>query len=191
YVQLLGGIRFDRFDLLYHNNRSNDTLGRMDNLVSPRAGLVVKPVTQLSLYSSYSVSYLPSAGDQFSSLTTITQQVRPEKFNNYEVGLKWDLLSELSVTASGYRLNRTNTRSTDPNDPTRIVQTGSQRTNGFELAFTGIATPQWQLSGGYSWQDAFVTRATTAAWAGAQVGQVPHHAFSLWNNYRFHPRMSA
>ena len=32
-----------------------------------------------------------------------------------------------------YRLNRTNTRSTDPNDPTRIVQTGSQRTNGYEL----------------------------------------------------------
>ena len=25
---------------------------------------------------------------------------------------------------------RTNTRSTDPNDPTRIIQTGSTRTNG-------------------------------------------------------------
>ena len=56
----------------YHNNRNGDTLGRIDNLVSPRAGVVVKPIAPLSLYGSYSVSYLPSSGDQFSSLTTIT-----------------------------------------------------------------------------------------------------------------------
>ena len=37
-------------------------------MVSPRAGLVIKPITPLSLYASYSVSYLPSSGDQFSSL---------------------------------------------------------------------------------------------------------------------------
>ena len=39
-----------------------------------------------------------------------------------------------------YRLDRTNTRSTDPNDPTRIVQTGSQQTNGFEAGVAGNAT---------------------------------------------------
>ena len=114
----------------YHNNRNGDELGRVDDLVSPRAGVVVKPVAALSLYGSYSVSYLPSSGDQFSSLTTITQQVKPEKFNNYEVGAKWDAADSLSLTTAVYRLDRTNTRSTDPNDPTRIVQTGSQRTNG-------------------------------------------------------------
>ena len=35
---------FDRFDLQYHNNRNGDTLDRVDDLVSPRAGVVVKPV---------------------------------------------------------------------------------------------------------------------------------------------------
>src|SRR5262249_43205841 len=110
YVQLTGGVGVVRVDMTEHNNRNNHTLGREDNLVSPRAGLVVKPVTQLSLYSSYSVSYLPSSGDQFSSLTTITQQVKPEKFQNYEVGMKWDFLPDLSITTAVYRLNRTNTR---------------------------------------------------------------------------------
>ena len=43
-VQVVGGVRFDRFDLEYHNNRNGDTLGRVDNLVSPRAGVVFKPV---------------------------------------------------------------------------------------------------------------------------------------------------
>mgnify|MGYP003694657421 CR=1 FL=1 len=54
--------------------------------------MVVKPIAPLSIYGSYSVSYLPSSGDQFSSLTTITQQVEPERFNNYEVGVKWDIV---------------------------------------------------------------------------------------------------
>ncbi|MEA2338296.1 MAG: catecholate siderophore receptor [Thermoanaerobaculia bacterium] len=191
HLQVVGGLRLDRFDLRYHNNRNGDTLGRVDNLVSPRAGIVVKPVTALSLYGSYSVSYLPSSGDQFSSLTTITQQVKPEKFNNYELGMKWDAARDLSLTAAVYRLDRTNTRATDPNDPTRIVQTGSQRTNGYELGINGQLTSAWSIAGGYAHQDAFVTSATTAARAGAQVAQVPHHMLSLWNNVRFNERTGA
>jgi catecholate siderophore receptor len=190
-LQLVTGVRFDHFDLQYHNNRNGDNLRRIDNLVSPRAGLVYKPVTPLSLYVNYSVSYLPSSGDQFSSLTTITQQVRPEKFNSYEAGAKWELARAFSLTAAVYRLDRTNTRATDPNDPTRIVQTGSQRTNGFEFGVNGNLTRHWSVAGGYAWQDAFVTSATTAAKAGAVVAQVPHNTFSLWNNYRILPRWGA
>jgi len=119
YVQVVAGLRFDHFDLRFHNNRNGDDLRRIDNLVSPRAGVIVKPVTQLSIYGNYSVSYLPSSGDQFSSLTTITQQVKPEKFSNYEMGVKWDIYRSLSLMTAVYRLDRTNTRAIDPNDPTR------------------------------------------------------------------------
>src|SRR5262249_25550090 len=136
HLQVVAGARFDYFDLQYHDNRTGTNLRRIDNLVSPRAGIVVRPVAQLSIYGSYSVSYLPSSGDQFSSLTTITQQVKPEKFNNYEGGVKWDI-ANVSLTAALYRLDRSNTRSTDPNDPTRIVQTGRTRTNGYEMALNG------------------------------------------------------
>ncbi len=190
-VQLLGGLRFDRFDLTYHNNRNNDTLDRVDDLVSPRAGLVYKPVAALSVYGSYAVSYLASSGDQFSSLTAITEQVKPERFNNYELGLKWEPRSGLAATAAAYRLDRTNTRATDPNDPTRIVQTGSQRTNGFELGITGRVSSAWRIAGGYAYQDASVTSATVAAKEGAAVAQVPKHTASLWNHYQFLPRFGA
>lgn len=189
YVQVVVGLRYDYFDLQYHNNRNGDNLRRIDNLASPRVGVVFKPLTELSLYGSYSVSYLPSSGDQFSSLTTITQQVKPEKFSNYEVGVKWDIRRNLSFTSALYRLNRTNTRATDPNNPTAIIQTGSQRTNGFEIGLNGNITPAWSVAGGYSSQDAFITGATTAAIAGKQVGQVPHNTFSLWNKYQLLPRL--
>jgi len=188
-IQVVAGLRFDRFDLTYHNNRTSDTLDRPDNLVSPRAGIVYKPIAPVSVYGSYSVSYLPGSGDQFSSLTVITEQLKPEKFRNYEVGVKWDAAPGLSVATALYRLDRTNTRSTDPNDPTRSIQTGSQRTNGFELGVNGQIVPRWNVAGGYAYQDAYVRTATAAAAAGAQVAQVPHHTLSLWNNYQVHPRV--
>ncbi|MGH9968329.1 MAG: TonB-dependent siderophore receptor [Pyrinomonadaceae bacterium] len=184
-VQVLAGVRFDRFDLRFHNNRNGENFSRLDSLISPRLGIVVKPVVPLSVYASYSVSYLPSSGDQFSSLTAITQTLKPEKFSNYEIGTKWDLRRSLSLTVAAYRLDRTNTKATDPNDPTRIVQTGSQRTNGFELGLSGSVTRDWKIAGGYAYQDARVTSATTAAPTGARVAQVPRNTFSLWNNYSF------
>ena len=189
YVQVVGGLRADTFNLQYHNNRNGDDLARRDNLVSPRAGIVVKPIVPLSLYGSYTVSYLPGSGDQFSSLTAITEQVKPEKFLNYELGAKWDVAPALALTVAGYRLDRTNTRATDPNDPTRIVQTGSQRTNGFEAGLNGRVTARWQIAGGYAFQDAFVTSATVSARAGARVAQVPRHALSVWNTYQVRPRL--
>jgi catecholate siderophore receptor len=191
YLQVVAGLRFDHFDLQFHNNRNNEDLRRIDNLLSPRVGVIFKPITPLSIYSNYSVSYLPSSGDQFSSLTVITQQVKPEKFDNYEVGVKWDLRRSLALTTAVYRLERSNTRSTDPNDPTRIVQTGGQRTNGYEVGMNGSITRSWRFAGGYAYQDAFITSATTAARPGAQVAQVPHHNFSFWNNYQVLSRLAA
>jgi catecholate siderophore receptor len=183
-------VRYDHFDLIYHNNRTGDTLRRIDRLVSPRFGVVLKPIEEVSVYGSYGVSYLPSSGDQFSSLTTITEQVKPEKFSNYELGLKWDIRRDLTLSSAVYRLDRTNTRATDPNNPAAIIQTGSQRTNGFELGMNGNVTRKWRVAGGYAFQDAEITSAT-AAIAGKRVGQVPHHTFSLWNNYQFLPKLGA
>jgi len=189
HVQVIAGLRFDYFDLQFHNNRNGDNLRRIDRLVSPRTGIVIKPILPLSVYANYSVSYLPSSGDQFSSLTTITQQVKPEKFSNYELGAKWDVRPNLALTTAIYRQDRTNTRTTDPNDPTRILQTGSQRTNGLEVGLNGSIARSWSIAGGYAYQDAFIASATITAPKGARVAQVPRHTFSLWNKYQALPRL--
>jgi catecholate siderophore receptor len=189
HVQIVAGLRFDYFDLQFHNKRNGGDLRRIDRLISPRVGIVVKPLTLLSIYANFGVSYLPSSGDQFSSLTAITQQIKPEMFRNYELGAKWDVRRNLSLTTAVYRQGRTNTRATDPNDSTRILQTGSQRTNGYELGIDGSVTRAWSIAGGYAYQNAFITSDTTAARAGAQVAQVPHQTFSLWNKYQVMRRL--
>ncbi|HEX2092397.1 MAG TPA: TonB-dependent siderophore receptor [Longimicrobiaceae bacterium] len=183
--QAIIGVRYDRFAVDFQDNRSGRELDRSDDLVSPRAGLVFKPVEAASLYGSYSVSYLPSSGDQFSSLTATTETLEPERFTSYEVGAKWDVRPGLSLTAAVYRLDRTNTSAPDPVDANRLVQTGSQRSTGVELGGTGNLTPDWQVVAGAAFQKAEITRTTTAARTGAKVPLVPERTFSLWNRYQF------
>jgi catecholate siderophore receptor len=186
YLQLIAGARLERFDLTFHNFRNSEDLDRQDDLISPRAGLVVKPLEPFSFYGSYSVSYLPSAGDQFASLTATSETLEPEKFENYEVGAKLDVVTGLSLTAAVYQLDRTNTSAPDPVDPSRTIQTGSQRTKGLEFGATGNLTPRWQAAAGYANQDAHITSQTSQAALGAKVPLVPRNTFSLWNKYQLH-----
>ncbi len=179
--QTIIGVRAERFSMRYHDNRNQGNLSRVDRLVTPRVGVIYKPVEPLSLYGSVSRSWLPSAGDQFTALTVTTQALQPERFTNREVGLKWEVRPVLSLTAAVYQLDRTNTTSPDPLDVTRVVQTGSQRTTGSEVGFSGDVTSRWQIAGGLAVQRALLTRTTTAAKAGAQVPLVPRTTASLWN----------
>ncbi len=187
--QAVVGARYEHFDVDFYNARTDEALSRTDDLVSPRAALLFKPVEAVTFYSSYSVSALPSSGDQFSSLTVTTETLKPEKFKNYEIGAKWDILDRLSVASAVYRLDRTNTTAPDPSDPTRLVQTGSQRTRGFELSVTGAVIPEWQIIGGYAHQDATITSRTAAAPEGARVPLVPRNTASLWNRYQLTPAL--
>ncbi|MBB4637647.1 TonB-dependent siderophore receptor [Longimicrobium terrae] len=188
-LQLLGGVRFDRFDIDFHNNRNDEDLSRRDNLVSPRAGVIFKPMETASIYGSWSVSYLPSSGDQFGSLTATTKTLEPEEFTNREVGFKWDARSNLSLTAALYRLDRTNTTAPDPADPSRIVQTGAQRTHGWELGATGNITDNWQIVGGFARQSARIVSTTSAAKAGQRTPLVPERSWSLWNRVQVVPAL--
>ena len=68
WLQLIGGLRFDRFDLSALDQNTNINRQRIDNLVSPQAAVIIKPRDNLSFYGVYAISYLPASGDQFSAL---------------------------------------------------------------------------------------------------------------------------
>jgi len=189
--QAVLGLRVDRFAQRFHNNRTDENLARNDALVSPRAGLIFKPAEPMSLYGSFGVSHLPSSGDQFSSLTATTQSLEPERFTNYEIGAKWDVTPSLSLSSALFRLDRSNSPAQDPADVTRTIQTGAQRTTGYELGATGRITSRWDVVGGFSSQHAEIVNATTAGPAGATVPLVPRHTASLWNKVQLAPAFAA
>ncbi|WP_454722499.1 MULTISPECIES: TonB-dependent receptor [Cupriavidus] len=194
WFQVIAGLRYDRFQVDFHNNRNGDRFETSDNLVSPRIGLVFKPMLDMSLYANYSIAHQPRAGDQLSSLALTNASLKPEKFENYEIGAKWDVRPALSLTAALYRLNRSNVVVLDPNDPTntRTMLSDGQRTDGFELGVNGRITSAWSVSGGYSYTNAkFIADTSATLRDGARVGQVPKHTFALWNRYDFTPMWGA
>ncbi|QLC21878.1 TonB-dependent siderophore receptor [Parasphingopyxis sp. CP4] len=185
------GIRFDRFEIdvvdqIEINDGAADGndgfLSRSDSEWSPRIGLIYKPQDNVSLYASYARSFLPRSGDQFLSLSPTTENLAPEQFDNYEIGVKWDLQPALSLTAAIFRLDRENGTTPDPNDPGNSILTGS-RTEGFEVQLVGEILPGWSVNAGYSYLDADERgRVVGAALANRTLAQVPEHMFSMWNH---------
>jgi len=188
HFQAVLGLRYDQFDVDFDNNRTGVRLESDDDLVSPRAGLIYKPVEPVSLYASYSVTYLPRSGAQMTSLTATNEALDPEEYENYEIGAKWDLRPDLSLSAAVYRLDRTNVAIPDPLDPSLSILVDGQKTEGVELGISGQVTEAWSMFGGYAYQDGELT-ATASATAvdGATLAQLPEHKISLWNRYQLTP----
>jgi catecholate siderophore receptor len=191
-LQLIAGLRYDNFQVDLQNNRTGARFATSDGLLSPRIGVVFHPIKPVSMYTSYSLSYLPRAGEQLSSLSLSNQALEPEQFRNYEAGVKWDVNPSLAVTTAVYQLDRGNVAVTDPADPTRTMLVDGQRTRGFEADATGYITPRWNVTAAYTWQDGEITRSLTpTAQAGARLAQLPEHSIALWNMVDLTVRWSA
>lgn len=188
YIDVIAGIRFDNFDLKFRNGLDGQRLARVDNIWSPRAGLVVKPFEELSLYGSWSRSFLPSGGDQFNVLTVTESNLEPQGFLNYEAGFKAQVLPRLFFTGALYQLDRTNVPIAA--GPFANTQVGLTRTRGGEITLTGYLTDEWQVALGYGHQAAKVLNGN-AADIGKTVPSVPRDTFSFWNRYDFTPILGA
>lgn len=178
------GVRYDNFDVDFVNNRTGQQLESNDNLWSPRASLIFKPIETVSLYATYSLTYLPRSGEQLASLTATNATLAPEKFTNYELGAKWDVNPDLQVTAAIYQLDRTNVIIPDPTDPTRTILAGAQRSKGFEFGASGNITEDWSFIAAYAYQDGKFTKPISATvLAGSWLANLPKHNISVWNRY--------
>ncbi|MBX7493848.1 TonB-dependent siderophore receptor [Qipengyuania sp. 1NDW9] len=189
FIEIVGGLRWDRFDL-----ETLDLIGgvegdRVDEEFSPRLGLIVKPTPDLSIYASFSESFLPQAGDQFLVLSPTRTQFEPEKFTNYEIGAKWAPMDNVLVNAAIFRLERTNIRAVDPTDPTLTVLAGESRAEGFEIGAVGEVTDFWKANLGYTYLDGELLNDNAFGDAGQRLQQLPEHSISAWNRFDFNDKL--
>ena len=180
HLELVAGLRYDRFDLRTVDGLTNTPGNRVDEQVSPRFGVIVKPNEQLSFYASYAESFLPQSGDQFFILSQANAALEPEQFTNYELGAKWAPLDNVLLSAAVFRLDRTNTR-----DTTGLVTvlTGASRVEGFEISAVGEVTDFWQANVGYTYLDGELRTTSTFGTAGQRLQQLPEHQISAWNRF--------
>ena len=183
-VQLVAGMRYERFDLESVNLQNGFSGSRVDEKWSPRLGLIVKPADDVSLYASYATSFLPQSGDQFSVLSALSETLVPEKFEYLELGAKWAITPALFATAAVFQLDRSNSQAPDQANPGQIILTGATRVKGIELSLAGEVTRDLQLTLGYTLFDGQVRTTTSAAPAGRDLQQLPRHQASAWARYQ-------
>lgn len=194
--QIIAGLRYDQFKTKFNDiKNSSNSANVNDQFLSPRVGLVYKPIEPVSIYTNYSLSYLPRTGEQLTSLTSSNKSFDPEKFTNIEFGLKYDLLQSFSISSAIYRLERSKMAITDPSNSSNIIIVDGQVTKGFELGVAGKLFDAHSMYGGYTYQDAEITKTqgtgSSQITSGTLLGHVPKHTFSLWNKYEFNETWSA
>jgi catecholate siderophore receptor len=186
-VDFTGGLRWDRFDLDYRTvgaAAAETNLGRTDDMISWRAGVVYKPRPSGSVYASAGTSMNPST--EGLSLTAATVALEPEKSRSIEVGTKWDLSEgRLGLNAALFRTAKTNARTPgiNPGDPPTVLQ-GEHVVGGFEVGANGAISNRWQLFGSYTYMDSEITQSNNPAELGKEFGNTPNHSVSMWTTYR-------
>ena len=174
------GARFDRFDIEV-NNVDPDAGGnaglrsREDNEVSPRAGLIYKPLENVSAYASYSESFLPRSGGQFANINGNNDDLDPDVFENFEVGLKWNLAPSLSFTAAYFQSDQISAVSSEIDDGTFDVR--GLEIEGFELQLTGKVSERFSFTAGYSYLEGETDNGAE------RPRELPENTIAAWLNY--------
>jgi catecholate siderophore receptor len=170
---MLGG-RFDTFEITVRDIKNGTSESREDEEVSPRAGLIFKPQENLSLYVSYSESFLPRSGEQFKSLSSSSARLDPDVFESTEIGVKWDIRENLSFTVSYFDSEQTQAvRDSDTGENSEIV---GLQVDGIELELKGQVTDRLYLALGYSDLDGETAK-------GGEPREIPEQTASLWATY--------
>jgi len=174
----LAGLRYD--NAVTEDNLLNTTIND-DDQVSPRGGLLWRPLQWLSLYGSYTENFGASNG-----FNTSGKILPPQKAQQWEMGTKtefWD--GKLTATFSYFELTKQNLQTPDPDNlPWGVIPVGEAQTHGVELDVAGEILPGWRVIGNYTYMPfAEITKGNDLV--GNRLGNVPRNMGSLWSTYEF------
>jgi len=179
-LDLTLGARFDSFEIDVKNNLNDTNLSSKDQEISPRIGLVYKPKDDLSIYGSYSESFLPRSGEQFSDIDDGADALEANTFSNLEFGVKWDVTDNLDLTLAAFQVNqRSPVVADEDSGALTIIESEIQ---GLEFQLQGYITDRWYISAGYSYLDG--EQVNEEGDTGLRVRELPRHSASLWNRYQ-------
>lgn len=185
-VKLVLGARYDEFDISVVNvKNAGEKRSRKDSEVSPRAGVIYKPQENVSIYASYSESFLPRSGEQFANINGDKNKLDPDTYSNLELGLKWDISGRLNMSAAIFEIESSSPQVAD-SDPSTLDVIDST-IDGFEAQVNGQLTDDWGVAVGYSYLDGDVVDRFGST--GRRLRELPENTFSIWSTYQATPRI--
>lgn len=177
---LLGGVRYDRFDVMSGKGRPFVTnTDRSDSRLVPRAGVVYNLTSYASLYTSYSESFKPNSAVN----KAIGATMEPEVGRSYEIGAKLDLPNRITANLALFDIQKRNVMVDELQVINGISETvtrtaGKVRSQGVEVDVAGKLTDSLSLIGAYAFTDARVTSDPTNQ--GNEMANVARHTASLF-----------
>jgi catecholate siderophore receptor len=180
-----GGVRYDDYNI---TSRSASTWAQNHSgLVNYNAGVVFKPLPNVSLYGAYATSANPVGAEldggaaNYGGLTAASQIFAPQRNRAEEIGAKWELFDRhLLATAALFRTQVSGAREVNSR-----VTTGAAayRVQGVDLEVAGKITEKWSIIGGLVLMDSKVTRSHVPTNVGLQLANIAHQSFSLLSKY--------
>jgi iron complex outermembrane recepter protein len=149
---------------------------------SPRLGIVYQPIKEVSLYASYSRSFVPN------NVFTIDRElIEPTRGTQIEAGIKAEFLKgKLAANLSVYQITKTNVASVDPNDPEEIafIAIGKVRSRGIEFDIAGEPLPGWNIIASFFINESIVRVGNPdESPVGDTLVNAPGSGASLWTTY--------
>lgn len=183
-VFVLAGLRYDhasRSGITGTTNNLKPISSSSDSKVTPRFGVLWRPVQQLSFYGSYTENFGASNGVDSSG-----QPLPPQTAQQFEAGIKTELAGgRLIGTLALFDLTKQNVAVPDPALRSRLIAIGEARSSGVEVDVSGEILPGWNIKAGYAYMPfAKITRDTNG-WEGNRLHNTPVHSGSLWSTYTF------
>lgn len=184
----LGGVRYDDAETQFDVNNGLFKLSK-DSGVSPRGGLLWRPMQWLSLYGSYTENF----GASNYTSNNLGANLGSQRGQQWELGTKtefWD--GRLTASLAYFDLTKQNMPVPDPAnlDGLHFLTIGEAESRGIEFESTGEILPGLKLIGAYAFTPfASVTKDIGAngniGTQGNRLPMAPEHSGSLWTTYDF------
>ncbi|MFH6992405.1 TonB-dependent siderophore receptor [Flavobacterium sp. FlaQc-48] len=203
YIKVLGGIRWSWQEsdvttskevvekkvitTTLENSIPVTSAKTLNRAYSPKAGLVIQPTKDMSLFASYSNSFTPNTGT-----TVDLKPLDPSIIDQYEVGIKKDFWRGLlSTNITLYQISNNNLAQTAPfladgvtqNASTTLKElVGATKGKGVEIDITAQPVLGLNIMAGYSFNETKVSKSSGTNGSlvvGDILARTPKHTANL------------
>ena len=157
----------------------------------PRIGLTYELTNNLSAYATYLAGFQPQTNTVTLSPATEGHfwAASPGNFDPLEsdlkeFGLKGEFFNgKLEGNFALFEITQKNVLTGDPYDLENLIETGEQRSRGFEIDVTGYLSSNLQVLASYSFADTEVLEHGDIELIGERIGGAPRHSANFWGRY--------
>lgn len=192
YIKVLGGIRWswqeaDVDTKILTTGNTTTSAKTLNTAYSPKAGLIIQPDKETSLFASYSNSFTPNTGT-----TVDLKTLNPSIIDQYEVGIKKDFWRGiLSTNVTLYQITNNNLAQTAQfqadgvtlnvnNNLKELV--GATKGKGIEIDITAKPVEGLNILAGYSFNETKISKSSGTSGSlvvGDILARTPKHTANL------------